>query len=75
MRNIGVPLAHSIISYKAILRGLDKLTVNQKKINTELDNKKINQDVIINFIDNLKITDNLKKDLKKLTPFNYTGRS
>ena len=107
MRNIGVPLAHSIISYKAVLRGLDKLTVNHKKINADLDenwgilaeaiqtilrkegiekpyellknltrnNKKINQDVITNFIDNLKITDNLKKDLKKLTPFNYTGRS
>ena len=37
MRNIGVPFAHSIISYKAIIRGLDKLTINDEKIRTDLN--------------------------------------
>jgi adenylosuccinate lyase len=37
MRNIGVPFAHSIISYKAIIRGLDKLTINDEKIRADLN--------------------------------------
>ena len=37
MRNLGVPIAHSIISYKAIIKGLNKLTVNTKKINNDLN--------------------------------------
>ena len=38
MRNLGVPIAHSIIAYKAILKGLNKLTVNQNVITLELNN-------------------------------------
>ena len=38
LRNIGVPFAHSIISYKSILRGLDKLILNEEKITEDLDN-------------------------------------
>ena len=37
MRNLGVPIAHSIISYKAIIKGLNKLIVNHAKINEELN--------------------------------------
>ena len=37
MRNIGVPIAHSIIAYKAIVKGLNKLTVNKEKIESELN--------------------------------------
>ncbi|HNW88786.1 MAG TPA: adenylosuccinate lyase [Bacteroidales bacterium] len=36
-RNIGVPLAHMLISLKSISRGMDKLIVNEKKINADLD--------------------------------------
>jgi adenylosuccinate lyase len=38
LRNIGVPLAHSLIAYKSILKGLDKLIVNTIKIDEDLDN-------------------------------------
>jgi adenylosuccinate lyase len=37
LRNIGVPLAHSIISYSSILRGLDKLILNEKTLKQDLE--------------------------------------
>ena len=36
-------------------------------------NEKINQDSIANFIEELKVTDDIKLELKKITPSNYTG--
>ena len=36
-------------------------------------NKKITQQSIIDFIDNLEISQEIKKELKKITPQNYTG--
>ncbi len=105
IRNIGVPLAHSFIAFKSLLKGLDKLEVNEKKINSDLEdnwavvaeaiqtilrrenypnpyeklkeltrkNEKITKDSIQSFIDNLDIKDEIKKELKSITPFNYTG--
>jgi adenylosuccinate lyase len=35
-RNIGVPLAHTLIGLKSILRGLDKLILNDEKIKRDL---------------------------------------
>ncbi|TAL60153.1 MAG: adenylosuccinate lyase [Bacteroidetes bacterium] len=37
LRNIGVPFAHSLISFKSILKGFGKLIVNQEAINNDLD--------------------------------------
>lgn len=37
LRNIGVPIGHSYLAYQSIIRGLNKLTVNQSKIYAELD--------------------------------------
>ena len=37
MRNIGVPIAHSIIAYKAIMKGLNKLIVNKEQISNDLN--------------------------------------
>ncbi|MBL7733069.1 MAG: adenylosuccinate lyase [Chitinophagaceae bacterium] len=37
LRNIGVPLSHTIISFRSIEKGLDKLIVNEDKIYKELD--------------------------------------
>ena len=36
-------------------------------------NNKIDKKLIHNFIDNLKISDSIKKELKRITPHNYTG--
>jgi len=106
LRNIGVPMAHSIIAFKSILKGLGKLLLNKEKIDADLGdnwsvvaegiqtilrrqgfpkpyeallkltrtNKKIDREALSSFIDSLDISDALKKELKNLTPFNYTGK-
>ncbi len=38
LRNVGVPLAHSLIAYKSILKGLNKLLLNKQAIEKDLDN-------------------------------------
>lgn len=105
LRNIGVPMAHSVIGIKSLLKGLGKLLLNQDKINADLEdnwsvvaeaiqtilrreghpnpyealleltrtNEKITQKKIEAFIDTLEINDKLKKELKAITPLNYTG--
>ena len=37
LRNLGVPLAHMLISFKSILKGLDKLILNETAINADLE--------------------------------------
>jgi adenylosuccinate lyase len=36
-RNLGVPLAHTLIAYKSLQRGLDKLLLNEAAIDADLD--------------------------------------
>ncbi|AFD06789.1 adenylosuccinate lyase [Solitalea canadensis] len=38
LRNIGVPLAHSVIAFKATLKGLNKLLLDKATIDADLDN-------------------------------------
>ena len=38
LRNLGVGLAHSIIAYKASLKGIGKLEINAERMNADLDN-------------------------------------
>jgi adenylosuccinate lyase len=38
LRNIGVPIGHSILAFNSILKGLNKLIVNRDKIRTDLEN-------------------------------------
>ncbi|MDP2088986.1 MAG: adenylosuccinate lyase [Flavobacteriaceae bacterium] len=105
LRNVGVPFAHTIIGFKSTLKGLQKLVLNQDKINQDLEDnwavvaeaiqtilrregypnpyetlkdltrnhQKITQNSIHQFIDQLNINKNIKKELKQITPFNYTG--
>ncbi|MCD6598226.1 MAG: adenylosuccinate lyase, partial [Bacteroidales bacterium] len=107
LRNIGVPLAHTLIAFKSTLKGLGKLILNQDKINNDLDanwmvvaeaiqtilrregfanpyemlkdltrsNKRIDRGSIKDFIDQLDVSERLKKELKNITPQNYTGIS
>ena len=38
LRNVGVPMAHSILGFKSILKGLNKLILNEEAIRADLDN-------------------------------------
>ena len=38
LRNVGVPLAHTLIGFKSTLKGLNKLLLNESKINEDLEN-------------------------------------
>ena len=38
LRNLGVPISHTVIAYKSILKGLNKITINNRKISEDLDN-------------------------------------
>ena len=105
LRNIGIPFGHSLISFESILKGLNKIYVNENKINKDIEenwivvseaiqtilrregysnpyeimkeltrnNQKIDKESLHRFIDNLKIDDTIKKELKKISPYNYTG--
>ncbi len=37
-RNIGVPISHTLIAFKSLIKGLDKLILNEEKIQSDLEN-------------------------------------
>jgi len=37
MRNIGVPLAHSVVAFHSIIKGMDKLILHEEKLEQDLD--------------------------------------
>lgn len=41
LRNAGVPFAHGIIAYKALLKGLDKVQLNQEAIDKDLEENRV----------------------------------
>jgi adenylosuccinate lyase len=105
LRNVGVPMSHTLLSIKSLNKGLNKLVVNFDKIEEDLENnwavvaegiqtilrrekynepyevlKKltrgkdvINQEKITKFIDELEVSDEIKDELKSITPHNYIG--
>ncbi|TXH21721.1 MAG: adenylosuccinate lyase [Chitinophagaceae bacterium] len=105
LRNIGVPIAHTLIAVKSIEKGLNKLLLNEKAITADLDNnwavvaeaiqtvlrrekypnpyealkeltrgkEGITKASIQAFIKKLKVSTEIKKELLKITPHNYTG--
>ena len=38
LRNLGVPISHTIIAFKSILKGLNKISINSNKISEDLEN-------------------------------------
>lgn len=38
LRNVGVPFGHSLIAYQSLLKGLNKLVVNNSKMDEDLEN-------------------------------------
>lgn len=105
LRNIGVPMAHTVIAISSTLKGLNKIILNKEAIEADLENNwavvaeaiqtvlrreaypnpyealkaltrtnsKITALTMASFIDELDVNDQVKEELKKITPFNYTG--
>ncbi|MFZ5940299.1 MAG: adenylosuccinate lyase [Bacteroidota bacterium] len=105
LRNVGVPVAHSLIAFHSLLKGLGKVLVNEEAISTDLEKHwvvvaealqtilrregypkpyealleltrthgKIDRRHIHEFIDSLAISSEVKDEMKKITPWNYTG--
>lgn len=106
LRALGMGVAHSIIAYKATLKGISKLEVNEQSLLGELNNnwellaepiqtvmrrygiekpyeklkeltrgRKVDQAGMAEFIDTLELPEDVKKDLKQMTPANYIGNA
>jgi adenylosuccinate lyase len=105
LRNVGVPLAHTLIAFRSLQKGLDKLLLNEEAINADLGdnwavvseaiqtilrrenypnpyealkeltrtNQKITRETILSFIEKLDVNENVKLELKNISPFNYLG--
>ncbi|MFC1863553.1 adenylosuccinate lyase [Thermodesulfobacteriota bacterium] len=105
IRNIGVPLGHTVIALRSLIRGLDKLLLNEEVIRKDLQgnwaviaeavqtilrregypepyealkaltrtNKAIDQKAIAEFIESLEVSKDIKEELLKISPENYTG--
>ena len=67
LRNIGVAFGYSLISYKSTLRGLEKISPNNKKINEELDNNWSVLSEAVQTIMRLENKENAYEQLKVLT--------
>jgi adenylosuccinate lyase len=74
LRNIGVGLAHSLISYEAARRGLSKLAVDEARIAEDLDaNWEVLAEAIQTVMRRYGIAEPYEKLKKALTPARYTG--
>ncbi len=105
LRNIGVPLAHTLIALKSLEKGLNKLELNEEAIKADLEdnwavvaeaiqtilrregypepyetlktltrkNEKVTMESLHTFISTLEVDEVIKKELKGISPFNYTG--
>lgn len=70
LRNIGVPIAHTIIAFQSILKGLDKLNINKEAIETDLEN---NWQVVAEAIQTILRRENYPQPYEKLKELTRTG--
>jgi len=105
LRNIGVPVAHTLIAIKSTVKGLNKLLLNEPAINAHLEanwavvaeaiqtilrregypnpyealkeltrtNAAINAETIAEFVETLQVSNDIKEEIKKISPSTYTG--
>ncbi len=105
LRNIGVPLAHTVIAIKSLQKGLSKLLLNREAIDRDLErnwavvaeaiqtilrreaypnpyealksltrtNEGINAKTIAEFISTLDVSEEIKEELRSISPQSYTG--
>lgn len=71
-RNIGMPIAHSLLAYKMLIKGLDKLTLNQEKIDEDLNK---NWAVVSEGIQTILRREGYNKPYEKLKELTRTGES
>jgi len=70
LRNIGMPFAHSVIAYRSLLKGLNKLLLNEEKIKNDLENNWIITSEAIQTILRREGVENPYEQLKALTRTN-----
>ena len=105
LRNIGLPIGHTLIALKSLARGINKLELNQAAIDADLrenwavvaeaiqtilrregypkpyealkgltrTHEKITEKTIRNFVETLEVSEDIKTELRQISPFNYTG--
>ncbi|WP_423147230.1 adenylosuccinate lyase [Rubrolithibacter danxiaensis] len=105
LRNIGVPVAHTLIAIKSTEKGLNKLLLDENKIKADLEanwavvaeaiqtilrregypnpyealkeltrtNNSVNAATISSFVEILNIRDEVKDEIRKISPATYTG--
>jgi adenylosuccinate lyase len=105
LRNIGVPMGHTVVALKSIQKGLGKLMLNEGQLFDDLEDNwmviaegiqvilrregypqpyealkaltrgrsLVTREHLHEFIDALEISDEVKEELKRLTPHNYVG--
>ena len=105
IRNIGVPLAHSLLAVASTMKGLGKLLLNESAIKADLENcwnvcaeaiqtilrrenypkpyetlkeltrtnDVVNAESISKFIEGLNVSEEVKAELRQITPYSYTG--
>ena len=105
LRNVGVPMAHTLIAIASTMKGLGKLLLNRQAIDRDLDNTwsvvaeaiqtilrregypkpyetlkaltrtnaAVTAESIAAFIDTLAVSDEVKAELRRITPHSYTG--
>jgi adenylosuccinate lyase len=105
LRNIGVPVAHTILAVQSATKGIGKLVLNQPALQADLDSNwavvaeaiqtilrrenypkpyealkeltrgkaAIDKTAIQQFVKKLKVSAAIKKELRAISPQNYTG--
>lgn len=107
LRNLSVPLGHSLVALSSLEKGLGKLLLNESKIQQDLasnwavvaegiqtvlrregypqpyealkaltrQNTTIDQSAMHTFVEGLDVSNEIKEELKRLSPRNYIGLS
>ena len=105
LRNVGVPMAHGLIAFASLTKGLGKLILNEEAIQADLHRNwavvaeaiqtvlrregypnpyetlkaltrtgsVIDENTIETFINGLDVNEQVKEELRTITPWSYTG--
>ncbi|MBU1718620.1 MAG: adenylosuccinate lyase, partial [Bacteroidetes bacterium] len=71
IRNMGVPVAHSLIAFRSLLKGLSKVNVNRKAISSDLER---NWAVVAEGIQTILRREGFPKPYEALKAITRTGK-